>query len=314
MTIRICRLKTPPVLVLLSLAAAPPCVTAEDKIVLNDDGGWCWFQDERAIVDSHRVIVGSVASGVTDATRRGSVEVTTWDTVTGGRVTVPLHPGLALDDHNAPALLVRSGGRSLAGVSEPARASSPARVACIGDSITYGAKVVDRGHNAYPAQLQPRLGAGYEVRNFGVGGRTLLQAADTPYVATDAWRNVVAWAPDVAVVMLGTNDTCQSDRRRNWEHADELAASTRSLIDGLRAANPRVRVLLVRPPPMFPGQPGLAEPRRLDLAERDPRLAVIGHTLAAVAATIDGVEYHDLDRVLEVRHVVDGVHPNAFGA
>ena len=34
-----------------SLLAAT--VAAEDKpVVLNDDGGWCWFQDERALVVS----------------------------------------------------------------------------------------------------------------------------------------------------------------------------------------------------------------------------------------------------------------------
>jgi len=38
--------------------------------VLNDDGGWCWFQDERAVVVGERLVFGSVASGRTDPSRR----------------------------------------------------------------------------------------------------------------------------------------------------------------------------------------------------------------------------------------------------
>ena len=32
--------------------------------VLNDNGAWCWFQDERALVDPERrlLVVGSIAS------------------------------------------------------------------------------------------------------------------------------------------------------------------------------------------------------------------------------------------------------------
>ena len=42
--------------------------------VLNDNGAWCWFQDERALVDPERglLVVGSIASvGGKDGDRRG---------------------------------------------------------------------------------------------------------------------------------------------------------------------------------------------------------------------------------------------------
>jgi hypothetical protein len=35
-------------------------------VVLNDDGGWCWFQDERALVVGDRLVFGSVAAGRRD--------------------------------------------------------------------------------------------------------------------------------------------------------------------------------------------------------------------------------------------------------
>ena len=60
-------------------------------------------------------------------------------------------------------------------------AQSPIKIACVGNSITYGAGMVNREKNAYPAQLQSMLGDGYEVRNFGVNGTTPLKNGDFPY-------------------------------------------------------------------------------------------------------------------------------------
>ena len=82
------------------------------------------------------------------------------------------------------------------------------RVACLGDSITFGARIVDREHASYPARLQARAPA-REVRNFGVGGATLLRRADRPYMETEPWREALAWRPDVAVVVLGLDDAGQ---------------------------------------------------------------------------------------------------------
>src|SRR5262245_25409255 len=48
------------------------------------------------------------------------------------------------------------------------------RIACIGDSITYGAKA-DPKTESYPAQLQQMLGERFVVRNFGVGGATMMR-------------------------------------------------------------------------------------------------------------------------------------------
>lgn len=50
------------------------------------------------------------------------------------------------------------------------------RVACVGDSITYGAKIEDNFLNSYPAQLQLFLGSDYLVGNFGASGYTLQKA------------------------------------------------------------------------------------------------------------------------------------------
>ena len=48
------------------------------------------------------------------------------------------------------------------------------KVACVGNSITYGTGLSDRATQSYPVQLQKLLGERYEVENFGKPGATLL--------------------------------------------------------------------------------------------------------------------------------------------
>lgn len=96
----------------VSLSAATPEFT-----VFNDNGGWCWFQDERALVSGDKLIFASVANtlGADGVRRGGNIEVTTVDL--NGRtpsVTTVLHAQLQNDDHAAPALLVLDDGRILA--------------------------------------------------------------------------------------------------------------------------------------------------------------------------------------------------------
>jgi len=89
----------------------------EEIMVLNNNGGWCWFQDERAIVLGDRLVFASVANalGTDGAGRGGNIEVTTVD-LTGKvpSVTTVLHAQLQNDDHAGPALLVLDDERILA--------------------------------------------------------------------------------------------------------------------------------------------------------------------------------------------------------
>ena len=91
----------------------------EGLITFNDDGAWCWFQDERAIIHQGKLLIGSVAAGAHDLDRKGDVDVVTYDLATGKQSLTELHHYLAhgnneYDDHNAPAFVVRPDGRVLA--------------------------------------------------------------------------------------------------------------------------------------------------------------------------------------------------------
>ena len=96
--------------------AAPVITSCKERswITLSDDGGWCWFQDERAIIHDGTLVVGTVAAGVHDPRRKGDVEALVLDLVSRKISIVTLHEKIGLDDHNAPAFEELGDGRILA--------------------------------------------------------------------------------------------------------------------------------------------------------------------------------------------------------
>ncbi|MGI8939657.1 MAG: BNR-4 repeat-containing protein [Iamia sp.] len=97
-------------------SARPGDAGAPTPTVLNDNGGWSWFQDERALLtDDGQLLVASVpdSTGTDGAQREGGTEVTRVDLRSGTVRTDRLFPDLPSDDHNAAALL-RTPDRTLA--------------------------------------------------------------------------------------------------------------------------------------------------------------------------------------------------------
>lgn len=89
-------------LVLLVLAA--PAAAAEVEF---GDGGWCWFQDPRAIThtgEHSRSYIGWVS-------RDGHIVVGSYDHDTRHTTSFVLHANLERDDHVSPALHMRPDGR-----------------------------------------------------------------------------------------------------------------------------------------------------------------------------------------------------------
>lgn len=92
------------------LPAAPPPA----PVVLKANGGWCWFQDERAVVAAGRLFFGSLAGCDRAGGAAGDVNVTACDLRTGRTESATLHARFQTDDHDVPALLVLPDGRLLA--------------------------------------------------------------------------------------------------------------------------------------------------------------------------------------------------------
>jgi acyl-CoA thioesterase-1 len=188
------------------------------------------------------------------------------------------------------------------------------RVACVGDSITYGAGIKDRKNDSYPACLGRWLGGGYDVRNFGRSGATLLANGDLPYIKQQQYRDALAFKPDVAVIILGTNDSKHhavgepetNNFADNWKYKADYVPNYVNLIGALRDANPAVKIWICSPPPSFPGQWGINDETIRD--EITPRVY-------QVAAQTD-VKVINLYSALSGRGELfpDTVHPNAAGA
>lgn len=184
-------------------------------------------------------------------------------------------------------------------------AAQPVRVACVGNSITYGTGIADREHFSYPVQLQQMLGNGYVVGNFGKPGATLLYKGHRPYVEQPEFREALRFKGDIAVIHLGINDTDP----RNWpNYRDEFVKDYLSIMDSLRAANPKVRFILARMTP---------------IADRHPRFQSGTkqwhdeiQTAIETVARVSGSELIDFYEPLYPypNLLPDAIHPNPEGA
>lgn len=83
-------------------------------IVLKQNGGWCWFQDERAIVLGDQLIFSSVAGCDRAGGLAGDVGVTAVNLVSAQINSATLHARFQCDDHDVAALLALPDGRILA--------------------------------------------------------------------------------------------------------------------------------------------------------------------------------------------------------
>ena len=104
------------------------------------------------------------------------------------------------------------------------------RVACIGNSITDGHGIDLAPQRGYPAQLQRMLGKDYWVKNFGVSARTMLYKGDYPYMNEMAWKDALAFKPDIVIIKLGTNDS----KPENWRYGAEFKQDLQQMITTLR--------------------------------------------------------------------------------
>ena len=121
--------------------------------------------------------------------------------------------------------------------------SAQIKVACIGNSITYGAGVVNREKNSYPAQLQEYLGDEYQVENFGVSACTLLKSGNHPYIKTDTYQKSLEFNPHIVIIKLGTNDS----KPYNIKYKEQLKGDYQSLIDSYLNLPTHPRIILVSP-------------------------------------------------------------------
>lgn len=182
------------------------------------------------------------------------------------------------------------------------------RAACVGDSITRGTFVWRRGRNAYPVQLQEMLGDGYAVRDFGVNAHAAQRAADFPYWESEAFAESASFAPDIVLIMLGTNDS----RGDNWKGLSAFSRDYRDLVVHYHALESHPVVWLLTPPTLF--RLGRSATVRYGMDER--ALVQMCAAIKEIARDL-GCGLIDINAVTAGHPEafrLDGVHPGAAGA
>ena len=177
------------------------------------------------------------------------------------------------------------------------------KVACIGDSITWGFTLLNPWRQSYPAQLGRLLGDGYEVRNFGYNDASARFDADTPYVRKGVYRKSLDWNPDIVLIMLGSNDT----KKRNWD-PEVFRRDYCKLVESYRSLPSNPRVVLIAPIRIFLVK-GIAlmglHPDTMEGGVR-PAILEMGEEM--------GLQVVDLvDLFSDSSCCIDGVHPQLRG-
>ena len=183
--------------------------------------------------------------------------------------------------------------------------SKPVKVACIGDSITYGARCEDREENAFPFLLGKMLGPDYDVRNFGYGWRVMMDTGDFPYMKEQMYSDVKAFLPDIVTIMLGTNDS----KPMNWTDRTAFHEDMRKMVDDLQKLPSHPRIYLMTPTPVRndgPIEPGTIVDTTI-VNQIIPEIKAV-----AVRRWLDFIDL----RTPLLGHgemFPDGIHPNAAG-
>ena len=179
------------------------------------------------------------------------------------------------------------------------------KVACVGNSVTYGYGLDRPEVNAYPAQLQRLLGDEFEVGNFGKSGATLLNKGHRPYMQQEEFKKAIAFAGDRVIIHLGLNDTDP----RNWpNYRDEFVSDYLALIDSFRLANPKCKIAICRMTPISNRH------QRFESGTRDWYWQI--QKSIEEIAEIANVSLIDLQEGLYNRPdlLPDALHPNIEGA
>ena len=179
------------------------------------------------------------------------------------------------------------------------------RVACIGDSITFGLGIKDRSMT-YPAQLQAQLGDGYDVRNFGNSGRSILKKSmrgseKRGFLFTQEHTDALAFKPDIVICNLGINDLMDFDK-----YGDDFVADYIELLSAYQNLGSKPRLVVWTPlAPLFKGHN----------FHNDPNIDRINAAISRVASEMQ-IESIDLEKSLRGKANLfpDKVHPNAAGA
>jgi len=176
------------------------------------------------------------------------------------------------------------------------------KVACIGNSIIFGAGIENREKDSYPSVLGRLLGEKYEVKNFGFSGRTMLRKGDNPYWNEQMFQDAIAYHPNIVIIKLGTNDS----KPYNWKYKEEFENDYGDFVDTFKNLTSKPKIFVCKPVPAF----------KINFDIRD---SIIVNDIIPIIERISkdkNVEIIDLYKPFEGKEILlpDGIHPNEAGA
>ena len=178
------------------------------------------------------------------------------------------------------------------------------KIACVGDSITYGCGLMNWSTSHYPLLLQNKLGYSYHVQNFGGNNRCVQDTANKPYTELTRYTQSLEYDADIVVFMMGTNDS----KEMNWTDPDAFKSALCSLLDSYGDA----QIILCTPATCFILD-GESEAYYGIQPEIVDQIAQIIRDVAA-ERNYTLVDIHALTGDNPQWFGIDGVHPNNEGA
>lgn len=195
----------------------------------------------------------------------------------------------------------------------PTKNNAQIKIACVGDSVTYGYGIENRSEDTYPAVLQKMLGSDYKVRNFGVSGHCVQDTSDRPYANTKTYAKSLKYKADIVVIMLGSNDT----KVFNWQGIDYFRSAYNKLLDSYGDA----KIVLCTPPTAYYidelGEVTTHDDDGITSFEIQPGAVEEIANMVYEVAKERGYPVVDINTVTEGQSewfTVDGTHPNEDGA
>jgi lysophospholipase L1-like esterase len=190
------------------------------------------------------------------------------------------------------------------------------KIACVGDSITYGTGLSGSAltTGSYPAVLQSLLGSSYQVGNYGKPSAYIYPFESQYNIKTDKalsykntveYTNSLAFAPDVVIFALGTNDV-RSLAAHKSEAADALVEAYNDLMNDYLALPSVQKAYVVTVHPM-PGESIISE-HLYGYLQGIQKEAANNLGLEVIDLYEEAFDYFEIKM-----HESDKVHPNAAG-
>ena len=177
------------------------------------------------------------------------------------------------------------------------------KIACVGDSITYGLGVINDRSNSWCSLVQKRLGEDYQTINYGLSNRTLLKEGNVSYTKEDMWNKFLSSNSDIILFMLGTNDS----KEINW-NKNKFKIEYEEIVSKLKSLDNNPKIYIMVPPSVYIDYTSRGDPNNKTIKEDImPIIKDIGDRL--------NVEVIDLYTFTANNKswFGDGIHPNKEG-